>query len=64
MVDAVAIDEPQTEEKSALAPMVAIAIPPRSRPKRAFTKVKRSLPSLALARKSPIKMNSGITLNA
>jgi hypothetical protein len=64
MVDAVAMEEPQTEEKRALAPIVAMAMPPRRRPNRAFTKVNRSLPSLALASKRPIRMKSGITLNA
>ena len=61
MVEAVAVDEPQTAPKPAQAAIAAIATPPRKRPSHAFAARNRSDDSPQRDASPPIRMNIGST---
>ena len=61
MVTAVAMLEPHTAPNIALAPMVAIASPPRNWPMNAATMLNKLRERPAWAANTPIITNSGIT---
>jgi hypothetical protein len=61
MVEAVAVEEPQTAPKPPQAATAAIATPPRNRPSQAFPARKRSRDSPQRDASPPIRMNIGRT---